>query len=58
MVKIAERLGRSSGTVKQHIGEHNSALEKSGSCHICSRVGSKHADVLASRGKAVESITP
>ena len=51
MGKIAEQLKRSTRTPKMHIDKHNSAVERSGFCAICKRVGSEFQDKMAKRPK-------
>ena len=51
MGKIAEQLGRSTRTPKQHIDKHNSAIQRSGFCPICKRVGSEFQNKPAIRSK-------
>ena len=51
MNKIATQLGRSSRTPKQHIDKHNSAVQRSGFCAICRRIGSEFQDKMAKRLK-------
>ena len=49
MNRISVELGRSTKTVKDHIDQHNLAVERSGFCPACRRVGSKHEGELARR---------
>ena len=49
-VKIAERMGRSSRTVSLHIHGHNQAIERSGFCPACKRLGSPYFDKLVKKG--------
>jgi len=49
MVKIAEKLGRSSGTPHKHIHSHNQSVARSGFCPSCKRAGSKYQSALAER---------
>ena len=50
MVAIADKLKRSSGTPLKHIHRHNNAVERSGFCSICKRVGSQYYDRIAEKG--------
>lgn len=52
MNKIADQLGRSTRTPKQHIDKHNAAVQRSGFCPICRRVGSSLQDKIATRMKS------
>ena len=48
--KIAEQFSRSSRTPLLHIQRHNRAVERSGLCPVCKRVGSKNlADIIEKR---------
>lgn len=51
MKAIAEKLGRSSRTPHEHIGSHNRAVERSGFCAACKRVGSQYCNRIAIREK-------
>jgi hypothetical protein len=48
--KIAEKPGRSSRTPLVQIHKHNKAVERSGFCPICRRVGSKYESESAQKG--------
>lgn len=48
---IAEKLGRSSRTPKQHIDKHNRSVQRSGFCAACRRVGSPFQNKMAERSK-------
>lgn len=49
MVKIAEAMRISSGTVSNHIREHNMAIHSKGACEMCQRVGSDYNQFEARR---------
>jgi len=51
MNKIATQLGRSTRTPKQHIDKHNVAVQRSGFCAVCRRVGNSLQDKIAIRTK-------
>lgn len=52
MNKIAMQLGRSTRTPKVHIDKHNAAVERSGFCPVCRRVGNSLQDKIATRTKS------
>jgi len=52
MNKIATQLGRSTRTPKQHIDKHNVAVQRSGFCAVCRRVGNSLQDKIAIRTKS------
>jgi uncharacterized protein YjcR len=47
--KIARELGRSKKTVKDHIDNHNWAVERSSFCPSCRRVHSEHESKATKR---------
>jgi len=47
--KIAEILGRSSRTPLTQIQRHNKAVERSGFCAACKRVGCQHESQMAQK---------
>jgi len=49
MVKIGEKLGRSSGTPHKHITSHNLSVSRSGFCPPCKRAGGEYYSALAER---------
>ncbi|RJS82061.1 hypothetical protein CW709_04095, partial [Candidatus Bathyarchaeota archaeon] len=49
MVRVAERLNRSSASIKRQIDLHNRAVERSGFCPACRRVKGKHESEPARR---------
>ena len=49
-VKIAQRIGRSSRTVSLHVHGHNQAVERSGFCPACKRIGAPYFDKRVSKG--------
>jgi len=49
MMKIADKLGRSSGTPHKHITLHNKAIARSGFCSSCKRARAKYYNILAER---------
>jgi len=48
---ISEKLGRSSRTPHTHIKKHNGAVDRSGFCAACKRVGSEYFNKRAERGR-------
>jgi len=54
MVKIAERLERSSGSIYSQIKKHNRSIERSGFCPSCRRMGSEYEKTLAVRGVSIK----
>jgi hypothetical protein len=51
MNQIATKLGRSSKTPYEHIHTHNEAVERSGFCPLCKRVGAGFFDKRAQRAQ-------
>lgn len=49
MNQIADKLGRSTRTPHEHIHTHNEAVERSGFCPLCKRVGAGFFDKKAQR---------
>lgn len=49
--KIAERLSRSSATIKAHADEHNLSIRRSGYCYMCRRMKSPRESVLFQKVK-------
>ena len=49
--KIHEKLNRSTKTIFEHVHKHNDAVQRSGFCAICKRVGGKHENEVVSRRK-------
>ena len=44
--KIAEQFSRSSRTPLLHVQRHNKAVERSGFCPVCKRIGSKYLSYI------------
>jgi len=51
MNKIAEKLKRSTKSIRDHIMKHNWAVDRSGFCPACRRVRSPHENELAERAE-------
>ena len=51
IMDISEKLGRSSRTPHTHIKKHNEAVDRSGFCAACKRVGSEYLNKKAVRGR-------
>jgi len=49
MKEVSAKMGRSSGTAHGQIRRHNQAVERTGFCPVCKRVGSSHQNELVIR---------